>query len=114
MAYKSYLDDKYGNMDADYSQQSFSPETQSMATPAASGDMASSAAGSGATGAAMASGNPYAMAGSFLVNMMAAKRKAFEDRKAKEMAMAQNYEKTQNAGLQNLGDQWKSAFQLMK
>ena len=101
MAYPSMFDDKYGSMEKD-----FSPQVASSAPAAGGGASAAGAAG----GAAAISGNPYALAGSFLINYMNEKRKAFEEQKQREMALAQNYEKSQNQGLQSLGSTWGKAL----
>ena len=101
MAYKSYFDDKYGSMEQDYAM----PEQQAQAAP-----MSSGSGTQGLQQAGAASGNPYAMGASFILNYMDQKQKEFEAKRAQEMQLSQNYANMQDKGLQSLGSYWAKAL----
>lgn len=92
---KSYLGSK--NLASDVG----TPDTSS---PAASG------AGGAATAGAASGGNPYMMAGSFLVNYLQARSAAFQKKKEQEIALAKGYQDDQSDALQKLNSNWKSAL----
>ena len=104
----NYLGSRNLNEDYGYAQPEQSPYLSAKLSPEA--PAADTGAQQAAGGAAMSSGNPYAMAGGFLLNYLAAKQAAFEKKKQTEMQAVQNYANAQTDAVQSLNNNWKSAL----
>jgi hypothetical protein len=104
--FMGYFDDRY-NKQQEYNLGG-TPDLQSeVGTPDAS---MASAAPAGA-GAAAAGGLNYPLLGtSFLLSYMAAKQKAFEDKKKMDIANQQQYAGNQSQAMDSLNQSWKSAL----
>jgi hypothetical protein len=109
-AFMGYFDDRY-NKQQEYNLGG-TPDLQSeVGTPEAS--MASAGGGEAASGMAAAGAmktNPYLLGGSFLLSYMAAKQKAFEDKKKMDIANQQQYAGNQSQAMDSLNQSWKSAL----
>lgn len=98
---KSSLDNPYG----DYNTQDQMPSMANSSDPS-EGAMAAK----GGLAAASWANPAIALGGSFLMNYLEQKAKEREQEKANRIAIAQQQAQGESAGLNKLGDYWKSAL----